>query len=210
MTKKKSDDQDELEAGAAEGGRGASEGETPPEEFLGVLEAERDKLRAERDEKHELHLLARADLENFRKRTSRERPLLTARAKRDIVAAILPAVDALDLAIRHASEDADVGAFLEGVRAARDSLEAALAAEGVERIPAEGTYDPELHQVDAVLPGTGQPDGTIVEELRAGYRVGDLVARHSCVVVAKAQPAKKTPGTGNPRDADAVADEAGE
>jgi molecular chaperone GrpE len=189
MTGKKNDDQEKPEAEEPQAASSGGEA-TSPQELLGVLEAERDKLRAERDEKHELHLRARADLDNFRRRVSRERPLLGAQAKRDLVAAILPAVDALDLAIRHAAEDADVGAFLEGVKAARDSLESALASEGVERIPAEGVYDTELHQVDAVLPNTGQPDGTIVEELRAGYRVGELVARHSSVVVAKAPPAK--------------------
>jgi molecular chaperone GrpE len=186
--RRKAEHEAEREEGCGEGAGEAQEQARSVEELLGVLESERDKLRAERDEKDQLHLRAAADLENLRKRVSRERPAISAQAKRDLVAAILPSVDALDLAIRHASEDADIGAFLEGVRAARDALEAALATEGIERIPVEGCYDPHLHQVDAAIPSPGHADGAIIEELRAGYRIGDLVARHASVVVAKAPP----------------------
>ncbi len=155
-------------------------------EQVEALLAERDQLKAERDEKHDQHLRARAELDNFRKRAARERSRLAAAAKRDLVAALLPALDALDLAVRHGDEGP--GELLEGVRHARDALEAALAAQGVERIPAGGSYDPDLHQADAVVQTDQYPDGAIVEELRPGYRVGNLVARHSSVVVAKKPP----------------------
>jgi len=194
MTKKTNDSGEELEeeeavdSAAVDEGRGRS-----LEEMLGVLESERDKLRSERDEKNEAHLRACADLDNLRKRVARERTMLSAQAKRDVVSAILPTIDALDLAIKHAAEDSDVSAFLEGVKAARDSLESALAGQGVERIPVEGVYDPELHQVDAAIPSPDHQDGAIIEELRAGYRIGDLVARHASVVVAKSPPPKAEP-----------------
>jgi molecular chaperone GrpE len=184
MKKKKVDESETPGTEEPETGAPESAGQDL-EELLGILEAERDKLRAERDEKHELHLKARADLDNFRKRAARERPLLSAQVKRDLVSALLPSIDALDLAIKHASEDTDVGAFLEGVRSARDSIEKALAAQGVERIPVDGGFDPELHHAQAAVPSPDHPDGQIIEELRAGYRVGDLVARYSEVVVAK-------------------------
>jgi len=41
-----------------------------------------------------------------------------------------------------------------------------------------------------VVPSADHEDGTIVEELRAGYSVGDLVVRHAVVVVAKAPSAE--------------------
>jgi len=159
-----------------------------PEEKPG--EKEMEELRAERDRLQDLHLRARAELENFRKRAARERLQAAAAAKRDLVAALLPALDALELAVRHGEEDPDAGALLEGVRAARDSIARALAAQGVERIRAEGGYDPDLHEARAVAETAELPDGHIVEELRPGYRVGGLVARHSEVVVAK-RPAEK-------------------
>lgn len=155
-------------------------------EQVEALLAERDQLKTERDETHDRHLRARAELDNFRKRAARERAGMAAAAKRDLVAALLPALDALDLAVRHGDEGA--GELLEGVKHARDSLEAALAAQGVERIPTGGAYDPDLHQADAVVQTDQHPEGSIVEELRPGYRVGNLVARHSSVVVAKKPP----------------------
>jgi molecular chaperone GrpE len=77
---------------------------------------------------------------------------------------------------------------MEGVGAARDSLESALANQGIERISTEGSYNPELHQADAVIPNAELDDGSIIEELRSGYRIGDLVARHASVVVSKKPP----------------------
>lgn len=179
-------------------GRPAPDEEAVEDEVREQVEellAERDRLRSERDRKHELHLRARADLENLRKRAARERPQAAAAAKRDLVAALLPALDALDLAVKHGQQGSEPGALLKGLKAARDAIQGALAAQGVERIPADGSYDPELHQADAVVETAEFPDGSIVEELRPGYRVGGLVARHSSVLVAK-RPAEqqKPPG----------------
>jgi molecular chaperone GrpE len=192
-------------------------GEPPPEAVAGAATgggengSEAEQLAAELGRQRELHLRARADLDNFRKRSARDRPLISAQVKRDLVAALLPAIDALDLAIRHADEDADLGGFLEGVRAARDSIESALAAQGVERIPAEGSYDPELHNAQAVVPTAEHPDGAILEELRAGYRVGKLVARHTEVVVAKNSAAgDRGAGNGDRESNGASEAEAGE
>jgi molecular chaperone GrpE len=192
MTGEKPDPQDEPRMPdapeAAEDAEAIAAGDGAP--------GETERLSAELERQRELHLRARADFDNFRKRSARERPLIAAQVKRDMVAALLPAIDALDMAVRHAGEDADLGDFLEGVRAARDAIESALAAQGVERIPAEGAYDPELHHVQAAVPGGDCPDGTILEELRAGYRVGKLVARHCEVVVAK-NPDAGERGSGN-------------
>jgi molecular chaperone GrpE len=108
--------------------------------------------------------------------------------KRDFVKALLPALDALNLAIKHAG--AEGGPLVEGVRAARDAFEKALAAEGAERIPAAGTWDPDLHHPQAAVERAELPDGTILEEIRPGYKVGGLVARHGEVVVSR-RPAEK-------------------
>jgi len=156
-----------------------------------------EALKAERDRLQDQHLRARAELANYRKRAVRERVQAAAAAKRDLVAALLPALDALDLAVEHG--EADPGSLLEGLKAARDVLQQALASQNVERIPAPAgsAYDPDLHQAQAVVESAEHPQGAIVEELRPGYRVGDLVARHSQVLVAKRPTGKKDQGAGS-------------
>ncbi len=165
------------------------------QEQVEALLAERDQLKAQRDEQHDQHLRARAELDNFRKRAARERPQLAAAAKRDLLAALLPALDALDLAVRHGAESGDAAALLEGVKAARDAFERALAYQGIERIPASqgDAFDPEMHHAGGTVEADAYPDNTIVEELLSGYRFGNLGARHSSVLVAKRRPEPETP-----------------
>ncbi len=162
-----------------------------------ALLAERDQLKTQRDEQHDQHLRARAELDNFRKRAARERPVLAAAAKRDLLAALLPALDALDLAVSHGAESPDAAALLEGVRAARDAFEQALAYQGIERIPASqgDLFDPEIHHAGGTVEADACPDNTIVKELLSGYRIGSLVARHSSVLVAKRPPDEEKPST---------------
>jgi len=150
--------------------------------------AELANIQAELAKANELHLRARADFANYQKRAERDRALASQSVKREFVKALLPALDALGLAVKHG--DAEAGALLEGVKAARDAFEAALVSQGAERIKADGTWDPDLHHPQAAVERADLPDGSIIEEIRPGYKVGSLVARHSEVVVSK-RPAEK-------------------
>lgn len=130
-------------------------------------------------------LRAKAELANYRKRVERDQAASAAAMKRSFLEGFLPALDAMDLAIKHA--ESDPGGLLGGIKAARDAFEKAVAAEGAERITAEpGTgYDPRLHHAHAMVERADLPEGVIVEELRPGYRIGKLVVRHGLVTVSK-------------------------
>ena len=45
-------------------------------------------------------------------------------------------------------------------------------------------FDPREHEAIANVPGTDQPEGEIVEEIRRGYRLRDRVIRPALVAVA--------------------------
>jgi len=174
---------------------GSDKAEPPPagEPAAGTEREAVERLAAERDRLNDQFLRAKAELANYQKRAGRERELSALHFKRDFIRAMLPALDALDLALKHAQ--ADPAHLLEGVRSVRDALHQALNQEGFERIPAEAGagYDPDLHRVAGVVERPELPDGTIVEELRPGYRVGSLVARHGEVLVSR-RPAEKAKG----------------
>ena len=54
-------------------------------------------------------------------------------------------------------------------------------------IEAQGQpFDPNLHQAMFEVPGTGQPNGTVVQVLQAGYVIHDRLLRPALVGVAKA------------------------
>lgn len=80
-----------------------------------------------------------------------------------------------------------VAAWLEGLDVVRGRLLQVLAAEGVEPMTAQGErFDPHRHiAVEAVAASEETPPGTVVEEYRRGYQMGDQVLRAAEVVVAK-------------------------
>lgn len=132
-----------------------------------------------------------ADFDNYRKRMAREQTLLRALATADLVRALLPTVDDLERAL-DAAEHHDEAKVIEGVRLTRDTLLTTLKAQGLEEIPADGTFDPHVHEALLAQPVDGVEAGSILEVVQRGYRLGDTVLRPTRVVVA-AEPVPETP-----------------
>jgi molecular chaperone GrpE len=126
---------------------------------------------------------ALADLENLRKRHTRELDRQrTAEANR-LAAAWLPVLDNLDLALSHA--DADPSTIIEGVRAVRDQALAVLASQGFSRHDEVGVpFDPLQHEVVNVVDNSEAEPGTVVRVLRPGYGSAERQLRPGAVTVA--------------------------
>ena len=140
-------------------------------------EAKRDEYLAD------LQRLA-ADFDNYRKRVLREQDAFAARASARLVERLLPVVDDLERAL-DAAEHHDEAKVIEGVRLTRDALLQTLKAEGLEEIPAEGTFDPHVHEALLSQPAEGAEPGSIVQVVQRGYRLGDTVIRPARVIVAE-------------------------
>ena len=79
--------------------------------------------------------------------------------------------------------DGDVS-LRQGIELTRRELDRVLAAEGVTRLETVGQpFNPEWHEALAALPGQGEPD-TIIQEIEAGYMLGDKLLRPAKVIVA--------------------------
>ncbi|MFI6095040.1 nucleotide exchange factor GrpE [Lentzea sp. NPDC051213] len=123
-------------------------------------------------------LRAMAELDNVRKRHSRELDRERAAERARVAAAWLPVLDNLELALGHASDDA----FAQGVRAILDQAVEVLARLGYPRQDATGVpFDPAVHEVVTVLDDPDAPPNTVVRVLRPGY--GDL--RPAAVAVSR-------------------------
>ena len=140
-------------------------------------EAKRDEYLAD------LQRLA-ADFDNYRKRVLREQDAFAARASARLVERLLPVVDDLERAL-DAAEHHDEAKVIEGVRLTRDSLLQTLKAEGLEEIPAEGAFDPHVHEALLSQPAEDVEPGSIVLVVQRGYRLGDAVIRPARVIVAE-------------------------
>jgi molecular chaperone GrpE len=89
-------------------------------------------------------------------------------------------------------KDADktLSALLEGVEVTERGLDQTLGKFGVKRIDAKGKkFDPSFHQAMFEVPRDDVPPGTVVDEMQAGYVIGDRVLKPALVVTAKRAPA---------------------
>jgi molecular chaperone GrpE len=155
------------------------ESETSPS---GVVDGPEEEKIAELEDRWRR---AVADLANLRRRYDREVARARADERRRILAAWLPILDNLDLALSHA--DADPRSIVEGVRVVRDQALEALSRSGFERDEETGVpFDPNRHEVVGTVRSPGVRSGTVVEVVRPGYRYGSDLVRPAGVIVATA------------------------
>jgi molecular chaperone GrpE len=150
-----------------------------------ATEAFDDRSEAERQRDDYLDALQRlqADFENYRKRVARSSDDAATRAAGDIIAKLLPVLDAFDYALAHFA-DAE-SAEAEALAQTRGLMLDALKREGLERIDdVDATFDPQVHDAVAHVEGDETSKGPVVEDvLRAGYRWRGSVLRPAMVKV---------------------------
>jgi molecular chaperone GrpE len=136
----------------------------------------------------------RAEFQNFKRRTAEERERDLGLAGEDLIRKVLAVADDFDRAIEARPESIAAESWFEGVAAIDRKLRTLLESEGVSPISAEpGTaFDPREHDAIANVPGTGRPEGEIVEQVRRGYRLRDRVIRPALVAVAGGEAASDT------------------
>ena len=150
------------------------------------LKAELEATRAKAEEYLAGLQRERAEFANYKRRTGEERQAMLGLASEDLIRKVLALADDFDLAIEARPPAVASDPWVEGVVAIDRKLRALLESEGVSQIDASpGTpFDPREHEAIANVPGTGRPEGEIVNEIRRGYRLRDRVVRPALVAVA--------------------------
>lgn len=156
--------------------------------FASIAASELETLRkkaAGHDEMAERFARAAADYQNLRKRMERDIASRSEDLVMDLVQGLMLVLDHLDLAMR--SGESATGPLAEGVKLIRAEIETLLGKQGVQPIPAQGLpFDPKFHEVVIQEARAGAKPGTIIEELRRGFRWRERVLRPSQVKVAAA------------------------
>lgn len=151
-----------------------------------------DRLKEERDELNDRLLRKAAEFENYRRRMDREKKRRHEAGKIAVIEPMLEVLDDFERSLEAARdlEDAeDVEAAYEslkgGVEMVFRKFQDELESLGVEPIEAEGQpFDEQLHEAMMRQPSEEAEPGTVLQEIRKGYTMGDRVIRHSRVVVA--------------------------
>ncbi|MCI1986950.1 MAG: nucleotide exchange factor GrpE [Lactobacillus sp.] len=141
------------------------------------------QLQKERDDFEDKYLRAAAEISNMNNRFKKERAQLLQYDGQKLATAVLPVLDNLERALSSATDDADP--LKKGVEMVYSHLEKALQENHVEAVPAEGQFDPTMHQAVQTVPADDDhPKDTIVQVLQPGYKMKDRVLRPAMVVVA--------------------------
>jgi molecular chaperone GrpE len=128
---------------------------------------------------------ARAELDNYRKRMTRERSEWNETLRVEAVLAVLPALDDFDLALANLPEDIAGHAWVNGVILAHRKLVSQLQSMGVEEMQiGAASFDPALHEAVTHEESKDHQPGDIIGVVRKGYKMGDKVIRPALVRVA--------------------------
>ncbi|HEX7949821.1 MAG TPA: nucleotide exchange factor GrpE [Candidatus Limnocylindrales bacterium] len=172
---------------------------TPPATTKAGTKAEAAIAAAEqaRDEYLAALQRERAEFLNFKRRTAEEREASLGLAAEGLISKVLTLADDFDRAIDSRPESHAADPWVEGITAIDRKLRLLLESEGVSPIEASPglAFDPREHEAVANVPGTGLPDGHVVEELRRGYRLRDRVIRPALVAVAAGGDASESEPT---------------
>jgi len=131
-----------------------------------------------------------ADFENYRKRVERERTETYNRVVADVSTKLLPVLDNLKRALEteasvESSESDEFRHFLSGVDLIYKQLNGVLDAMGVKPIAAVGEpFNPHIHEAVVTEATDDYEPDTVMQEIVAGYRLGDKLIRPALVKVA--------------------------
>jgi molecular chaperone GrpE len=136
------------------------------------------------EELNNKYLRLYAEFDNYKKRVNRDKEELVRYGNESLLYALLPALDSLELALRHGACDPKDG-IVQGVDLTMKELQRTLEKFGLTRIPAAGSkFDPAVHHAMMRVERDDMEDNMVAEELRAGYRFHDKVLRPSLVAVS--------------------------
>ena len=149
---------------------------------LAALAAEREQFATEKAELQERLLRARAEFENARRRSERDRQDYLQFAAMELVRDILPILDDFERALKVDTADRD---YAKGVELIYQRLLDSLRKLGLEPIETEGrAFDPNLHQAVERVQTDEAEDQSILGEFQRGYNFKGKLLRPAMVRVA--------------------------
>lgn len=147
------------------------------------IKAKLAKKEQECDEYLDLLKRSKAEFENYRKRSIKEKGSIYDDGFVDGIKVILPVIDNLERAITFDTSEND--SLLEGVEMVLKMFYDTLTKNEVEEIPAEGeNFDPHFHNAVMHIEDADYEENVIVEVLQRGYKYKEKIIRYSMVKVA--------------------------
>lgn len=149
-----------------------------------------EQFKAEAEKFKRDYLYLAAEFENFKKTAIKERTEARKFATERLVVDLLSTLDTLEAALSTPASAETIETIRKGIELTAHELRTSLAKHGVEALPAEGPFDPSIHEALTSEETDSVPDGHIARVFKRPYKLHDRVIRHGQVVVAKTGPKK--------------------
>jgi len=161
---------------------------SPPTDGTDELSAAKKEAAAAQDR----FLRAAADLENFRRRTLREKEELRLFGAARTLEDLLPVLDNLNLGLSAARQpNADLKVLVGGMELVQQQLKTVLASHGlVEIAPVGQPFDPHSQEAISHQTSADVPAEHVLTVVRAGFSLNGRLVRPAAVIVSSG-PAKK-------------------
>ena len=156
-------------------------------EKIQELQAEIEKLNAEKAELNDRFLRLFSEFDNYKKRVSKEKLDLISTASEKVIVSILPIIDDFERAIT-ANEKADnIDSIKEGFNLIYNKLIQMMKRFDVEEIQAKGEeFNTDYHEAVTHFPAQNEEDkGKVIDVTEKGYKLKDKVIRYAKVVVGQ-------------------------
>jgi molecular chaperone GrpE len=145
--------------------------------------SELEKAQVAADENWDRYLRTAAELENVRKRASRDVESAHRFALERFGKELLAVRDSLEMGI--AAEGASVESLLEGSEATLKILNLTMQQFGIEVVdPAGEPFDPDFHEAISMQPSDDVEPGSVVIVVQKGYSLNGRLLRPAMVIVA--------------------------
>lgn len=160
--------------------------EQPSQQEVSLPAEEIHKLKQEASEFKDKYLRALAEIENTRKRLSREKLESQSFAVQNIVSDLLQPIDHFEQALKHAeAANKEISHWAQGFEMILQQLRSVLADHGAVPFDSLGAlFDPHLHEAVETEERGDVPEGTITTEFQKGYTLSGRTIRAARVKVA--------------------------
>ena len=137
-----------------------------------------------------------AELDNFRKRMSREKLDAVRYGNQSLLEELLPVLDNFEMGMQAAAQEEGSMLFM-GMQMIHKQLDEFLSSQNVEEIPTEvgGDFDPKVHEALGQEASDEIEEGKIIRVARKGYRIGERLLRPSNIIVAHNAGAADAPSS---------------
>ncbi|MFH0948738.1 MAG: nucleotide exchange factor GrpE [Elusimicrobiota bacterium] len=135
---------------------------------------------------YEQMLRLKADFENYRKRSEREKREYFESGKNSLITELIDVFETVKLAKGMIEKSANGESVQQGLHLIEKKLLETLKQHDVVAITTMGEkYNPFFHEVVGVIENDDVEEGVILEEIKPGYKIGEKVLKPAMVKIAK-------------------------